>query len=273
MALKDLLVLVGPGMEPAGVYALSLSAACGASLTAAAPIIEPSLPPNLAAEFSEDVLSRIREDAEAAASKAIEEFSQAARDANASIEIVRFKALAGEVGYSFSQVARCFDAVVLPQPDPNGVDTSDIVEACLFGSGRPLIIVPYIRARSEIDSVLIAWDGSPPAARAVADTLPILALSRHVEVVTFSKGGDENPHLSGRILARHLARHGIQAEAKKLLIDDVDVANMLLSHAADTGADLIVMGGYGHSRLREMVLGGTTREVLRSMTVPVLMSH
>jgi len=273
MALKDLLVLVGPGMEAAGVYALSLSAACGASLTAAAPIIEPSLPPNLAAEFSEDVLSRIKEDAEAAASKAFEEFSQAARDANASIEIVRFKALAGDVGYSLSQLARCFDAVVLPQPDPNGVDTSDIVEACLFGSGRPLVLVPYIRTRPAIGRVLIAWDGGPPAARAVADALPILALAHHVEVVTIRKEEDENPHLSGRMLARHLARHGIQADAKRLLIDDIDVANMLLSHAADTGADLIVMGGYGHSRLREMVLGGTTREILRSMTVPVLLSH
>lgn len=70
-----------------------------------------------------------------------------------------------------------------------------------------------------------------------------------------------------------LAQHGIQAEVKKLVIDDVDVANMLLSHAADTGADLIVIGGYGHSRLREIVLGGTTREVLRSITVPVFMSH
>lgn len=195
MVLKDLLVLIGPGMEAAGIYALSLAAACGASLNAAAPIIEPSLPPNLAAEFSEDVLSRIKENAEAAASKAIEEFSQAARDANASIETMRFKAIVGEVGDSLAQLTRRFDAVVLPQPDPNGVDTTDIVEACLFGSGRPLVIVPHIRTHPAIGSVLIAWDGGLQVARAVADALPILALARNVEIVTIRKGEDENPYL------------------------------------------------------------------------------
>ena len=195
------------------------------------------------------------------------------RDANASIEIVRLKAFASDVSYSLSQLARCFDAVILPQPDLNGVDTSEIVEACLFDSGRPVIIVPYVRTRPAVGSVLIAWDGGPQAARAVADALPILELARHVEIVTVGNGEGENPNLSGRVLARHLGRHGIHAIAKKLLIDDIDVANTLLSHAADTSAGLIVMGGYGHSRLREMVLGGTTRNILRSMTVPVLLSH
>ena len=135
MALKDLLVLVGRGMEAAGVYALSLSAACGASLTAAAPIIEPSLPPNLAAEFLGMFSPASKRMPKLQRVRPLRNSLAAARDANASIEIVRFKALAGDVGYSLSQLARCFDAVVLPQPDPNGVDTSDIVEACLFGSG------------------------------------------------------------------------------------------------------------------------------------------
>ena len=273
MALKDLLVLTGTGMEAAGNYALSLSVTCGASLTAAVPTVEPSLPPVLAAELPDDLLSRMKEDVEAAASRAVEQFAQTAREASAPIDIVRFKAIAGEIGYSLSRMARCFDTVVLPQPDPDGTDTSDIIEACLFGSGRPLVIVPYIRIKPAVESILIAWDGGQPAARAVADALPILALARHVEIVTIGKGENGNPHLSDRMLARHLARHGIEAETKRLLIDEVDVANMLLSHAFDMGADLMVMGGYGHSRLREVVLGGTTREVLRSMTVPVLMSH
>ncbi|MBA1158799.1 universal stress protein [Microvirga mediterraneensis] len=273
MALKDLLVLTGTGMEAAGTYALSLSTTCGACLTAAVPTIEPSLPPGLAAELPDDLLSRMKEEVEVAASRAVEQFAQVAREADKSIDIVRFRAIAGEVGYSLSQVARCFDAVILPQPNPDGTDTSDIIEACLFGSGRPIVIVPYIRIRPDIDSILIAWDGGQPAARAVADALPLLSLAHHVEIVTIGKGENGNSHLSGRILARHLARHRIQAEAKRLPIDEVDVANMLLSHAADMNADLIVMGGYGHSRLREVVLGGTTREVLRSVTVPVLMSH
>ncbi|WP_114947467.1 universal stress protein [Microvirga calopogonii] len=273
MALKDLLVLTGTGTEAAGTYALSLSVTCGAHLTAAVPTIEPSLPPGLAAELPDHLLSRMKEEVEAAASRAVEEFARTAREADTSIDVVRFKATSGELGYSLSQVVRCFDAVILPQPDPDGTDTLDIIEACLFGSGRPLVIVPYIRVHPVIETILIAWDGGQPAARAVADALPLLVLAHHVEIIAIGKGEIENSHLSSRVLARHLARHGIQAEVRRLSVDDINVANMLLSHAADTDADLIVMGGYGHSRLREIVLGGTTRELLRSMTVPVLMSH
>lgn len=273
MALKDLLVFVDTGASKAGSYGLSLAAACGASLTAAVPVVEPSLPPHLPAELSEDLLVRIREDAEASADKAIQEFSHAARQIGRSIEVARFKAIAGEVGYGLSRLARCFDTVILPQPDPDGVDSSDLIEACLFRAGRPLIVAPYIPIREEIGSVMIAWDGGVPAARAVADALPILTLARRVEVVTATKGENARLHLMEKNLVRHLTRHGIQAEATSLPVDEIDVADMLLSHAADSGVDLMVMGGYGHSRFREAVLGGTTREVLRSMTIPVLMSH
>jgi nucleotide-binding universal stress UspA family protein len=273
MAYRDLLVLVGIGGDGARSYALWLAGACGATLTAAAPVVSPSLPPYIAAEMPNDVLARIQEDAETAANKALNEFMEAARQANVPAETLGFKANAGAIGDAVSRLARCFDATILPQPDPTGVDTSYIVETALFGSAHPLIIVPYIQARPEIGTALIAWDGGEPSARAVADALPILTLARRVEIVTIGNGKDESPYLSGRDLTRHLARHGIKAEPRRIARGDVDVGNILLSHAADAGADLIVMGGYGHSRLREIVLGGTTREIIRSMTVPVLMSH
>jgi nucleotide-binding universal stress UspA family protein len=260
-------------MEAAGNYGLWLSGTCGATLTAAAPMIEPSLPPYVRPEMPGDLIARIREDAETEASKILNEFLETARQTSVTVETLRFKALYGEVGSVFCRVARCFDAAVLPQSDSNGVDTSDTIEATLFGSGRPLFIIPYIPASPALGTVLIAWDGGEPAARAVADALPILTLARHVRIVTFSNGANESLYLSGKTLERHLARHGIDAEARRIPQGEIDVANMLLSHAADVGADLIVMGGYGHSRLRETVLGGTTREILRSMTIPVMMSH
>lgn len=272
MAFKDLLVMAGAGTDPATAYALWLAGACGATLTAAAPAIEASIPGYVMADMPSDILARIREDAATSANTAIEQFSEAAGPTGVTTETLRIEATVGSVGDMISRLARCFDMTILPQPDPTGIDTTDIIEAVLFGSGHPLMIVPYIRARPQIASVLIAWDGGEPAARAVSDAMPILAMARHVEILTVGDKETGNPYLTGRDLARHLARHGITAEPR-LMGSDIGIAEMMLSRAADIGADLIVMGGYGHSRLREIVLGGATREILRSMTVPVLMSH
>ncbi|MCC2650782.1 MAG: universal stress protein [Microvirga sp.] len=273
MAFKDLLVLAGNGMEAAGAYGIWLSGACGATITAAAPVIEPSIPPYLALELPGELVSQIERDAQESARKALADFSTAAKQAGVAAETLSFRAVIGRVGVSVSHLARCYDAIVLPQPNLEGLDTTEIVEAALFGSGRPLIIIPFIPARQEFGTVLIAWDGGEPAARAVADAMPILSLARRVQIVTVQRGDPESPLLSRDNLVRHLARHGINAEARQMPSGEVDIANLLLSHAADIGADLMVMGGYGHSRFREVMLGGTTRAILRSMTVPVLMSH
>lgn len=274
MAFKDLLVLAGPGTDPASAYALWLAGACGATLTVAAPVTEPSIPGYVMADMPDDILARIREDAEAAAETALQAVATAAQQKEGlTVETLRFRATTGSVGDVLARVARCYDLTILPQPDPTGVDTSDTVEAVLFGSGRPLLIVPYIRARPEIRNVLIAWDGGEPAARAVSHALPILEKARHVEILSIGDEASARPFLSGQDLARHLGRHGITAEPRRVVGSDIGIADLMLSHAADIGADLIVMGGYGHSRLREIVLGGATREILRSMTVPVLMSH
>jgi nucleotide-binding universal stress UspA family protein len=273
MAFKDLLVLAGAGTDPASAYALWLAGACGANLTAAAPVAEPSIPPYVMADMPDDILIRIREDAERAAETALAAVSAAGRQAGATVDALRFEAATGSVGDALARLARCYDLTILPQPDPTGMDTSDVVEGVLFGSGRPLVVVPYIQARPEIRNVLIAWDGGAPAARVISHAVPLLAMARHVEILSIGAEAGDRPFLSGRDLARHLARHGITSEPRRVTGADIGVSDLMLSHAADIGADLIVMGGYGHSRLREIVLGGATREILRSMTVPVLMSH
>jgi nucleotide-binding universal stress UspA family protein len=114
----------------------------------------------------------------------------------------------------------------------------------------------------------VAWNATRQAARAVHDAMPFLEAAAKVTALTIN--ADEDPAAD---LARHLARHGVKAEASTLKSDDVEVGALLLSRAADLSADLLVMGAYGHSRLREVVLGGATREIFRSMTVPVLMAH
>jgi nucleotide-binding universal stress UspA family protein len=136
-----------------------------------------------------------------------------------------------------------------------------------------VVVVPYIqKAGLKLDRIMACWDGSHNAARAIADALPFLKRGKTIEIVMVASGGSKTDELPGADLGEHLARHDLKVEVKRL-VADIDVANTILSYAADSAADFIVMGGYGHSRLREFVLGGVTRGILESMTVPVLMSH
>jgi nucleotide-binding universal stress UspA family protein len=149
-----------------------------------------------------------------------------------------------------------------------------IIEAALFQSGRLVVIVPYIQKTGlRLNRVLVCWDGGRQAARAIADALPFLHRAKAVEVVVVATKPLKSDDLPGADIARHFARHNLNVDVKRLVTGGTDVANAILSYAADVSADFIVMGGYGHSRLRELILGGATRGVLSSMTIPTLMSH
>ena len=137
-----------------------------------------------------------------------------------------------------------------------------------------MLVVPYIqRAGFKLDHVMVCWDASRNAARAVADALPLLERAKAIDVLTVSKERGKSDELPAADIGHHLARHGLNVDVHRIVAPDIDVASSILSYAADASADLIVMGGYGHSRLREFVLGGATRGILSSMTVPTLMSH
>ena len=177
---------------------------------------------------------------------------------------------------TFSEMARCFDLSVIMQSDHgNGVDNSILIEAALFDSGRPLIVVPCTQKDGlKLDRVVCCWDGSRTAARAINDALPLLRKANAVEIFVVENEKTANEQiLRGTEIGRHLARHNIKVEVKTTLAADSDVANAILSHVADGSASLLVMGGYGHSRLREFVFGGATRGILSAVTVPVFMSH
>jgi nucleotide-binding universal stress UspA family protein len=136
------------------------------------------------------------------------------------------------------------------------------------------LIVPYIqRGGLTLDRVLVCWDGSRNAARAVGDAMPFIIRAKATEIVIVTNEDAKSDEMPGADIAHHLARHGADVEVKRIVSTETDVAGTILSHAADVSADFLVMGGYGHSRLREFVLGGATRGILAAMTLPTLMSH
>ncbi len=168
--------------------------------------------------------------------------------------------------------ARTSDLVVIGQTDP--AVARELPERVLLNGGRPVLVVPRAGTFPTIgERAVIAWNASREATRAVHDALPFLRSAAHVTVLTINiPHGVASMEEPGGDLIRHLACHGVHAD-RAATVGDVAVAAMLLSRLADLQADLLVMGGYGHSRMREIILGGVTREILGAMTVPTLLSH
>ncbi|GAB1715089.1 MAG: UspA [Nitrobacter sp.] len=225
-----------------------------------------------AANIPADALGGLFDESEAEARGAVDRFELAMKRDDLSAE----SRLVLGTPRTFSEMARCFDlSVIMQSDDRNGVDNSLLIEAALFDSGRPLIIVPSTQKdRLKLERVVCCWDGSRTAARAIHDALPLLKKANAVEIFIVENEKTANEHVPRGIeISRHLARHDIKVEVKTTLAADSDVANAILSHAADGSTSLLVMGGYGHSRLREFVFGGATRGILSAMTIPVFMSH
>jgi len=175
--------------------------------------------------------------------------------------------------------ARYADLAILGQLNPDRVETELIPprpEQVALASGRPVLIVPYAGRFDNVGRrIVIAWNSTREAARAVSDAMPFLESADLVIVLTIDprEGPDGHGELPGADIAVHLARQGVKAQIERTVSAGLPVGEVLLSRIADLGADLLVMGAYGHSRVRELLLGGATRSVLRSMTLPVLMSH
>lgn len=274
--IKDILVKlsVENKQDTAADYAISVATTFDAHLSGVAFAYEPTVPGTLFDGVSASIVAAGSAEAKKAAQVTAERFEKIARKAALSTDTrVIATSVEGAAG-TFGRMARGYDLSVVGQTDPGAYSEDPIIEAALFGSGRPVLVVPYIQQQGlKLDRVLLCWDGSRHAARAFADALPLLARSKQIDVITIATKDDNNGEIAGADIAHHLARHKLKVDLKKLVAPDTDVASIILSHAADVSADLIVMGGYGHSRLREFVLGGATRGMLTSMTVPTLMSH
>ncbi len=168
--------------------------------------------------------------------------------------------------------------IVVGQHDPDQqVPTpSDLPETVALATGRPTLVVPHIGAQKSLGkTILLCWNASRESARAASDALPLLSAAEKVVVLVIDPRSSPTGHGAepGADVAAWLARHGVKVTVQRDVAADTDVGSVILSRAADHDADLIVMGIYGHSRMREMVLGGASRTLMASMTVPVLMAH
>ncbi|HTV38032.1 MAG TPA: universal stress protein [Xanthobacteraceae bacterium] len=277
MIVKDIVVnlSVAEGGGYAGDYAVSVAAALEAHLTGIAFVYDPVVPVAAAGYIPPEVIETQQSDAQQAAKTALDRFNTEASRVGISAEPTMLPASFAGAGEQFGLIARRFDLAIVGQAEPDkGAVEELIAESALFESGRPVIIVPYIqKAPLKLDRVMVCWDGSRPAARAIADAMPLLERAGLIEVVIVANERGKQDEIPGADMGQHLARHGLKVDVKRIVGGDIDVADALLSHAADASVDFIVMGGYGHSRLREFILGGVTRAILRSMTAPVLMSH
>jgi len=274
--IKDLVVNVGLGEKnPAGPFAISVAEKFDAHVLGVAFAYEPVIPGSVMGGIPPEFIETQRVESEKSARAAIARFEEAAKLAGVSSETRVLSASISSASDQLGRIGRRFDLIVLAQPTRDQPMPDEVIdEGVLFESGRPVIFVPYIqKAGLKLDNVMVCWDGGRAATRAIGDALPLLAKAKQVEVVVIGNKPPKSDEISGADIGQHLARHGLKVEVKRITSPDIDVGSTILSHAADSSADIIVMGGYGHSRLREFILGGATRGLLESMTVPVLMSH
>jgi nucleotide-binding universal stress UspA family protein len=265
--------------HPAEDYAISMAGALGAHITGIAFIYDAYIPlvyPLMSyGEAPAEVKDALKREKVALAKEAAGRFTKATSLAGVSAESLTLSTtFAGSVD-QFGRIARRFDLAIIGQVEPQtNAYESNIAEGALFGSGRPMIIVPYVqKVPFKLDRVMVCWDGSAPAARAIADAMPLLERAGRIELVTVAKERGKQDEMEGADMGRHLARCGLKVDVQRIIKGHMDVAETLLTHAADTVADMIVMGGHGHSRMREFFLGDVTDNVLRSVKLPVLMSH
>ncbi len=274
--IKDIVVNLGLGdKDPAGDYAISMAAAFGAHALGIAFAYEPVVAYTTMGGIPAEFLEAQRSESEKTARKAIARFEAAAKRAGISSETRVLSSSIAGASDQLGRIGRRFDVVVLGQPTSDKPMPEEVIdEGVLFECGRPVVFVPFIQKEGmKLDRIIVCWDGGRTATRAVADSMPFLEKAKQVEVVVVGSKPPKSDEISGADIGQHLARHGLKVDVKRITSPDIDVASTILSYAADASADMIVMGGYGHSRLREFVLGGATRGLLESMTVPVLMSH
>lgn len=280
MSWKDILVIVSDAAadEPALALGEALAKQSNAHLAAAFLTPLPDEPlayePTVVAGVWAELLGRARADAEAERKRVEDRLKQAGQP----YELRTAEALSRDLGRVAAVHARYADVAVMTRP-PEGLGAElreEIIEGILFHSGRPALIAPAGWQGTMIGKrVVIAWDASREATRALSEADDILEFSEAVTVITIDAkpkmfGHGDQP---GANIAAHLKRRGIPAEVKNIDSGGRSASVAILEEAKALGADLVVMGGYAHSRLRELVFGGATRELLRTATVPILMAH
>jgi nucleotide-binding universal stress UspA family protein len=282
MALKDILVHldVTTRSKVRLEVAARLAVQCGAHLTGIHAIDIPSANYFYGAAMPfvptnpEEIVERMRADATEAAAPIEAAFRDCAHRNGLQSE---WRLVEGSPAAMVALHARYADLTVVGQPNSSAPQDNDAVTVTtVMTSGRPVLAIPFAGDFPTIgERVLVAWNASREAARAVNDALPLMAAAKQVTVLAINpqRGIGGQGGVPAADIALHLARHGVKAEAAHTVAKDISDGEALLSYAADIGADLIVSGAYGHSRARELVFGGVTRTLIAEMTAPVLLSH
>ncbi|WAC27332.1 universal stress protein [Ancylobacter sp. SL191] len=277
--IKDILVSLrlGSGPDATVDYAVSAATALNAHLTGVAVSYEIDIPPVYTEAFSTDFLEAQRAESKKLADHAVAYFGEASRSVGLTGEVRVIDGTPGGAAEQIGIMSRLYDLTIVGQSDPEKMGAEEVIaEAVMFDSGRPVLLVPCKQQKPfSAKRILVAWDGGRSAARAVAEARPLLAHADLVEAVVVESGRTRKPDsLPGADLARHLARHEKTVELRRLVPGAGEsVADVILKEVAARDIDLVVMGGYGHSRLREFVLGGVTRDMLERMPVPLLLAH
>lgn len=250
--------------------AITLAARFGAHLVGVIPEAPPALLGYLAVDSGAQLLDRwiakARERTQEA--RAAFEARVEGRGIESSVCVVQ-----GGHGEVMTFIGRASDLIIVAQADPDTPNLADgLADDLMMSAGRPVLVWPYVGEFATPGTrALVAWNGSREATRALHDAMPLLAAAEQVVVLTIAAEAGRARMAEDLVAA--LTRRGITAEAREMVARDGDAPELLLSATAEFLADLIVMGAWGHSRLREVMLGGATREVLDTMTAPTLFSH
>lgn len=274
MPFKDILVTVPNGSEAdaGGDYALSMGRALEAHVTAVTFALEPSISFPAFGDLPAKLLRQHREAALKEAKVIATRFDEAARRVGVRAVHAIKPATVSQAASTLGDLARTFDLTILAQSQPGIGHFGDLfAEAALFHSGRPVVIVPT-RHRPEfsLERVLIAWDGSLHAARAVASAMPFISLAEEIGVVIVREERKAS-RVDASELLRHLQQHGLLATVSTR--DEVDIPTTIAMEAEAWRASVLIMGAYGHSRIREMAFGGVTRFMLTAARIPTVMVH
>jgi nucleotide-binding universal stress UspA family protein len=262
--------------RPAIDGSISFAMTCGAHLDAIAVGYESANDVPFVAEGGAALAAVFELECERAMERADAALAVFAVEAKAAKIAYRCRAMTGSFAEAADIVganARLSELTIVSQPEP-GIEMFDnlLPQEILFQSGGPVMVIPYtFRGALKIGRIGICWDGSRLAARALWDAMPLLSKANALCIISVNQ--PVSAEASPNRLEKHLADLGLPAKTISVQSDDSAIQPTILSVAADEGLDLLVMGGYGHSRLKERVLGGVTREMFKSMTVPTLMSH
>lgn len=284
MPFKNILVLVDDSATSHVRLnaAISLAQAHEAHLTALGLGIEFVMPAPVVASLPIAVMDEQRAEQQTRLAKRMDKVRIEAERTGLAIEIRSEMTIAELAGDVMARHARHADLTIVGQPDTeqDGFTLNRrLLEAAFLETGRPALAIPHAVPGGEVrfpnKLAIVAWDGSREAARAMNDALPLLKQAESVRLITVNpeKQGERLGELPGADATLHLARHGIKAELRRISGGGLSVGNAILAEIGDSGADLLVMGGFGHSRMREMILGGATASLLDTMTCATLLAH